>query len=426
VTAPPTPPTPEAILARAGEALQARDLAAALAAYDVALEQLHSYSEPERRGAAFFGRGLVEQLLGNRAAALADIVSAFAAWRAGRPGWAAAAMAEIAAAVGEFDELLATEYWQTADRLASRGGDERLRAVLRGHLGRIAAEDGSTDEARRLWEDAEHLARLARDDDTAAAALINLAGLDLNAGRGTDAARRIGEALALAPHGPHEMAAASILADLAILEAVAGRNAEAERYIERAFQLGDFQNAESRERILLALAGLARDRRDLVEARRLGEQALDVIAQRGDTTAASFALHDLAVIALEAGAIADAERWWRQCLDLARDRRLDPVITAALRGLADTSRLRGDDVAALRMAEEAVARAMNDIDRLTCAGTLIAVGDAAVELRHFDIAAAAYEDVTQLYRSLDREHDATTFENAAAAARAAASRGSTQ
>ena len=418
MTVPPPQATPEAAIAHAVDALRARDLPGALAAYDVALVRLHVYGDPERRGAAFFGRGLVQQLLGNHAAALADIVSAFAAWRAGRPGWVAAALAEVAVAVEDFDELLAADYWQTADRLAGRGGDDRLRGVLRGHLGRIAAEDGSREEARRLWMDAERLARAAGDDDTAAAALINLAGIDLDSGSTNEASRRVGEALALAPHGPHEAAAARALADLAILEAIAGRTMVAERYLEQAFSLGDFQNADSRERVLLALAGLARDRKDLDEARRLGEQALDLVRRRGEVAALAFTLHDLAVIALEGGWIDDAERWWSQALHVARKRRLDPVITATLRGLADVSRLRGNDVAALRWSEEAASSAMNLEEQEACARTLAAVGEAAAERRHHDIGVAAYEGAIALYRSAGRERDASVYETALAALRA--------
>ena len=199
---------PDAAMARASRAVRSGDLDDALAAYDQALEHLKGAYDPERRGAALFGRGVVRQLAGQRELALGDVVSAFDAWRGGRPGWVAAAIAEIASASEDVRTDHAVMYWETAASLAQRGGDIRLRGVIAGHLGRVALEDAAVDEAHRLWEEAERLARQAGDDGTAASALINLAILDLEWGRQDQAARRVAEALALAPRGPHEAAAA--------------------------------------------------------------------------------------------------------------------------------------------------------------------------------------------------------------------------
>jgi len=414
------PADPDAAMARASRAVLGGDLEAALAEYDEALVQLRGAYDPERRGAALFGRGLAHQLAGQRERALSDVVAAFDTWRGGRPGWVAAAVAEIASATENMRADHAALYWETAASLAQRGGDARLRGVITGHMGRIALEDAALDEAHRLWEEAERLARQAGDDGTAASALINLAILDLEAGRHDRAARRVAEALALAPRGAHEAAAARVLTDLAVTEAAAGRADGAQLYLDQALSLGDFPDADSRERVLAALAGLARDQHQLGDARRLGEQALELIRKRGDPTATAHALHDLAIIALADGALDDADMWLNEALALARQRRLDSVLSAASRGLADVARLRGDDLGALRLAEQAAGFAVDPADGRASAVTLAAVADAAMERERLPVAVSAYEAAVAAYRSVGDDQAADVTERALEAARRAA------
>ncbi len=421
MTVPPIPPQadPDAAMARASRSVRAGDLDAALASYDDAIAQLRGVYDPERRGAALFARGLVHQLAGRREPALSDAVAAFDSWRGGRPGWVAAALAEIASAAEDVLPDRAAVYWETAASLAQRGGDARLRAVITGHIGRVALEDAAFEDAHRLWEEAEQLARQAGDDGTAAAALINLAILDIESGRETQAARRVAEALALAPRGPHEAAAARVLTDLAVSEAAAGRTDGAKLYLEQALSLGDFPDSDSRERVLAALAGVARDRSDLGEARRLGEEALELIRKRGDPTATAHALHDLAMIALASDALDDADMWLNESLALARQRRLDAVTSAASRGLADVARLRADDLGALRLAEQAAGFAVDPADREASAMTLAAIADGALQRGRLAIASAAYEAAIAAYRSVGNEAAAIVSEKAAEAVRRA-------
>jgi tetratricopeptide (TPR) repeat protein len=423
MTISPTPPSadPDAAMARASRAVRAGDLRTALASYDDALAQLRNLYDPERRGAALFGRGLVHQMAGSREPALADVVAAFDTWRGGRPGWVAAAVAEIASAADDSRPDQAAAYWETAASLAQRGGDARLRGVIAGHLGRIAVEEAELEEARRLWEEAERLARQAGDDGTAAAALINLAILDLETGRQAPAARRVAEALSLAPRGPHEAAAVRVLTDLAVAEAAAGRDDGAQLYLEQALGLGDFPDGDARERVLAALAGLARDRDDLGEARRLGEEALELIRRRGDPTATAHALHDLAMIALVGGWIEDADTWLNESLALARQRRLDPVMSAASRGLADVARLRGDDLAALRLAEQAAGFSVDPTDLEASAMTLAAIADSALERGKLPLAGAGYEAAIAAYRAAGDDQAAVVCERALDATRRAQS-----
>jgi tetratricopeptide (TPR) repeat protein len=404
-------------MARASQAARAGDVNGALAAYDEALALLRGAYDPERRGAALFARALVQQLAGRREPALADAVAAFESWRGGRPGWVAAALAEIASAADEARPGLAPTYWETAASLAQRGGDARLRGVVAGHLGQVAVDEAAFEEAHRLWEEAERLARQAGDDSTAASALVNLAMLDLEDGRVDLAGRRVAEALALAPRGPHEAAAARVLSDLAVAEAAAGRPEGAHMYLEQALSLGDFPDSDARERVLAALAAVARDERRLEDARRLGEEVLELVRQRGDPTATAHALHDLAMIALASGRLEDADMRLTESLALARQRRLDAVLSAASRGLAEVSRLRGDHLASLRLAEQAASYAVDPLDREASAMTLAGVADAALAHGQPAIAAAGYEAAIGIYQSVGQEGAAAVCQRALEAAR---------
>jgi len=409
-----TPPAvdPDSAMSRASGAMRAGDLVEALAGYDDALAQLHGVFDPERRGAALFGRGLVHQLAGSRENAFADVVAAFDAWRGGRPAWIAAAIAEIASACEEARPALAPAYWETAGQMALRGGDSRLQGVIAGHLGGLAIEDADVDEARRLWEEAERLARQTADDRTAAAALINLATLDLEAGRVSESARRVAEALSLAPRGPHDAAAARVLTDLAVAEAAGGRTDGALLYLEQALGFGDFPDADSRERVFAALAGDARDRGDLEEARRLGEETLELVRTRGDQTAVAQALCDLGVIALEGGWIDDAQSWFDEALPIARERRIDGLVSAVSRGLADVARAHGDELSALRLAEQAHTASDDPLDRLAAAVTMAAAADSAMRNHEPSIAATGYATAAAAYRDLGREDAAVVCEKA--------------
>jgi tetratricopeptide (TPR) repeat protein len=211
-----------------------------------------------------------------------------------------------------------------------------------------------------------------------------------------------------------------VLTDLAVCEAAAGRPDGAHLYLEQALALGDFPDGDARERVLTALAAVARDQHRLAEARSLGEEALGLIRRRGDPTATAQALHDLAMIALADGFLEDADMWLNEALALARQRGLDALMSAASRGLADVARLRGDHLAALRLAEQAASFSADPLDREASAMTLAAVADGSLQRGRHAVAVAGYEAAIGIYTSLGNEMAAAVCERALEASRRAA------
>ena len=403
------PPAPgQGVLERATTAFRRGALREALIEYDVVLGGLQGREAPALRGTALLGRALVNQLLGDHPAALSDAVAALAEWRAAPADWVARALIGMAAALEADSPGIAAEYWQVAAQLAGRGDDPRLPALIAGLRGVRALETGATDAARAHLVEAERLARGAGDDGTTARALVNIARLDLDAGRRREAGRTIAEALSLSTTGPHVEAAAGVLLDLA---AAAG-GAEAALYLEQVLVLGSAVDSSVRERALTALAGIARDRGDLPEAMRLAADAVATLRAAGDATAVVQAMHDIGVIALEAGDDG-AEDQLIESMAGARRHGLPALAASLSRALALVASRRGDHLRALGYAEQAADFAAGPGDREACAVTLARVAVEAERWHRFDIAIVAHKGAAEIYANLDRS-DISAAETTAA------------
>jgi len=412
-----TPPrSDDTPLQRAGAAFRRGDLLEALHVYDQMLRGPGVAALPPERGAAWLGRALANQLLGNHAAALTDAVNALQSWRAAPGAWVAQALVDVAGALEPSNPPVAEEFWRVAFLLALRAGDRRL-------AGRIAAQRaaraGSDSElARMYWQDAETMARSAGDDGTATAALVNIARIELEAGGMRAASLRIGEAMALGPGGPALAAAAGVLADLAARADRGGDHEQATIYLEQVIAVDGGGDARLRARALAALAGIARESGNPALALRRGSEAMDVLRTAGDASAAAQAGHDLGVIGLESADPAAGERLI-DALVVARRHNLPALAASLSRALATSASRRGDHLRALGYAEQAADFGAGAADVEACAVTL---GDVALEAerwRRFDIAIAAHEGAARLHAGAGREHLAEVHRTAAASAGAA-------
>jgi hypothetical protein len=390
-------------LAAGAAALRDGRYADAVSAYDRALERLSEESQPEQRGAALLARGLARQLLGDGAAAGADVLGALNVWSLARADWASSAMSDLAAALSGSNNTAADVYWQAALRLAERSGDVVLQAAVAGEWGRHAARAGDAVTAVALLEKSAELGRRAGDDPIVAKALVNLARVELDAGRGGHAMRNIGEALARDQRGELRAATAGLLIDVAAEAFHSGDTGHAELCLEQALSLCGGADRQIRERTLAALSGLARSRGDLPAAARYGEDLLESARRGGDLTLAAEALHDLGRIALLGGAVDDAASRLTESVMLSRNRGLDPLAASGSRALAEVALRRGALLRALGYAEQAVTFSLSQDDLEACAATLLLVGVEAGRGGVDDVARPANEGAAEIYRLLDRD-----------------------
>jgi tetratricopeptide (TPR) repeat protein len=395
------------------------DLRGAVAAYDEVLGRSGQVLNAQIRGTALLGRAMAYQLMGEVSTAFTDVIAALDIWRHAPAEWLALALTEIASGLAPERRQLAAEYWAAARRLAERSGDARLASIVAGEQGRNLALSGEAEGARPLFLEAEALARRAGADDIAAAALVNLARLDVDAGHAGEAARSVAEALSLGDSGPHLDAAAGVLIDIAGSAIRNGQLADAQLFLEQVVALGDTIDGALHERALVALTGVARERKDLSRALELGEGIVATLKAGGDSTAAAEALHDLGVTALAAARGDDAENRLLDALVGARRHRLTTVAAAASRALAVLSSRRGSHLRALGYAEQATSFASSDIEREACAMTLALVASEAERWQRFDVCADAHAGAAEIYRALGRMERVAVHETSAHAAGAA-------
>ncbi|MBV8446085.1 MAG: hypothetical protein JOZ92_09235, partial [Candidatus Dormibacteraeota bacterium] len=356
--------------------------------------------EPELRGLLLISRGLTRQALGDPDA-MQDAVSGREAWKQGRPGWVAPALAGIATAFESSDPDAAEAFWAAAEQLADRIESGRAAALIAGERGRRALLLGELEPAAAQLRRCERLAREAGDDATAATALIGLARVDVAAGHTGEAARRIAEALALELDEEQSRAARWLLLDVGGAAAEAGLTADAELSLQQALERAAPEETELRSRALAGLAGLARLRGDADLALELGGQVAEILRSQEDETGLAQLVHDLGVLASEAGGSVDATVHLTEALALGRRLRLPALAASAARMLATIASLRGDHLRALGFAEEAASFEVGGAEREASAATLAAIGADAERWERSDVAIAAYTGALELYRMLD-------------------------
>jgi hypothetical protein len=166
----------------------------------------------------------------------------------------------------------------------------------------------------------------------------------------------------------------------------------------------------------MALAGIARDRGDLTGAMAMASQAVAELRAGGDATAVVQALHDIGILALEAGDDS-AEEQLIESLVGARRHQLPALVASLSRALALVASRRGDHVRALGYAEQAADFAAGPPDREACAATLTRVGVDAERWHRFDIAIAAHQGAAEIYAVLGRTDSAAAATTAAERAR---------
>jgi tetratricopeptide (TPR) repeat protein len=390
-------------LAAGAAALRDGHLAAAVSAYDRALERLSPETQPEQRGAALLARGLARQLLGDGSGASADVLGALNVWSLARADWASSAMSDLAAALSGANNAAADAYWQAALRLAERSGDVVLQAAVAGEWGRHAARAGDSVTAVALLEKSAELGRRAGDDAIVAKALVNLARVELDAGRGGHAMRNIGEALARDQRGDLRAATAGLLVDVAAEAFNSGDTTHAELCLEQALSLSGGADRQIRERTLAALSGLARTRGDLAAAARYGEELLESARRARDLTVAAEAFHDLGRLAMLRDAVDEAASRLTESVVIARNLGLDQLAASGSRALAEVALRRGAMLRALGYAETAVTLSNSQDDLEACAATLLLVGVEAGRAGLEEVARPANEGAAEIYRLLGRD-----------------------
>jgi tetratricopeptide repeat protein len=405
------------LMSRAVEAFRRGDFRAAVARYSEVLAQPNQ--PPELRGTALLSRAMAHQLLGELSTAFSDVIAALDTWKSAPAAWLAGALTEIAAALTPETPAIAEDYWRAASALATRSGDNRLTAIVIGEQGRQLGLAGNLDGARARFAEAEELARRAGDDRTAATALVNMARVYVESGQRGEAARSVAEALALSASGSHVEAAAAVLIDLAVLALNDGQMPEAELYLEQVVALGDAVDSLLRERAMASLAGVAKERRDLNRAMRLGDELVGQLKAEGDSTAVAELLHDLGVTALAAARGDVAEDKLLDSMIGARRHRLAALGASTSRALALVASRRGNHLRALGYAEQAMVFSLDSLEREACAITLAMVASEAERWQRFDISTAAHADAADIYRELGRAEQAAAHEAAGRAAREA-------
>ena len=366
-------------------------------AYSSAIGLLPPGAEPEVHGLLLLSRGLLRQAVGDPAA-MQDAIAALDRWRAAQPDWVAGALADVALAFGE-DAEAGEVYWAAASRLSRRIDAGTEAAYIAWERGRRALQRGAYGVARSELERCESAARALDDDTLTISALLGLARVDLALGEPQAAARRAGEALALQPDPERTLAARWLLIDVAHDAAAAGLLDDAETALEQALAQASAEETALRERALIGLAGLARERGDSARALELGDEIAGMLRRSGDETGVAFLVHDLGVLAAEAGNPYEAGNHLNESLALGRRLRLPALAASSARVLAALASRRGDHLRALGFAEQAASFPLGGPERSACAATLAAIGADAERWKRHDVAIPAYAGAAELHRS---------------------------
>lgn len=199
-------------------------------------------------------------------------------------------------------------------------GDRRGEAVTLRHLGNLCHERGDLEGARRHWEASLFLCRELGNPRDLCSCLNNLGLLHFEQGHYATSDRLFREGIeTLAPVAPRSPQLASLhqnRADLLLSLDQLGRAEEELRLAEgiaRGIQatsvLADAQGTRAR---------IAAERGDLVAARAVAQEALDLLEPTGHVESLVLALLSAAEVELAGGANREAKLLARQSRDLAR------------------------------------------------------------------------------------------------------------
>lgn len=225
--------------------------------------------------------------------------------------------------------LLAGQFEQAKQRLRSIAGDPAIGPMARANLGKVAREEGSTDEAMALLTDACAFAAAQRDVGAEALAQDELACACLDEGAGAAAADHATRAVALYRKQRDDMGTADALATLSLVHHLDGRNREAEASVAEARGLLRRTPNRRIEGTLEDVAGLVALNSGRVAEARANFQ-LRLIAHRatGQRRSEAGTLSRLGYIALIEGKLAEARAILGESLEI-----LDEVHDAVLRGV---------------------------------------------------------------------------------------------
>jgi diguanylate cyclase (GGDEF)-like protein len=172
-----------------------------------------------------------------------------------RQAWSEAALASLAAALGEFD--LARRQLAQAQRLAALHGGPLIAARVKMNEARIAAAHDDTAGALRAYEQALPLAHAARSPRLAAVLLGNLSDAYVKAGRPGDALRAVEQALPTVRKFNERRAERVLLHNGGLARIGLGQLADGRRDLERALALWAESGAAGDQAIALREFGNA-------------------------------------------------------------------------------------------------------------------------------------------------------------------------
>lgn len=97
-------------------------------------------------------------------------------------------------------------------------------------------------------------------------------------------------------------------------------------------------------------------------------------------------------------AIPEASRDWAEAVEMSRQQNDMPALIRALRGAAETERVRGRNHEAAVSYEEAVSLCRQQNDALPLAHTVRHLGDVRRHLEQYEVAESCYEEALAIYR----------------------------
>ncbi len=294
--------------------------------------------------------------------------------------------------------------WLFAHALMREGLLRRLDAASTSRLHRICAAAVGQVEAGRP-STSERIGRhLLAAGDAEAAITPLLEGARRRFARGElDAAlsvlRRARRALERgAPADAQRQAEVALLAGRVYQARGRSRDALAE---VRRVRRGAGEHAPTLAAAALLEGQVVRQQGELLRARTLFLEALDLASRCDAHAARGDALLALSRVALQQGHVAEAEALAEQALEQAGDAGHATRVSAALRALSAVRRQLGDIDGAVERAERALALSRRGGDRLGEAGAHVALGLAAESGDEPGVSLAFFQRAAELYDAVD-------------------------
>jgi len=313
-------PGAEALVDAGLRAWQDGDRLGAASAWHQALHAAEGQGDMRLVGAAQFNLAVLLADRGDADSARVGFDAAYAAWGDGVDRrWVAQALAaggDRLHAAGELEP--ARRHLEAALALRRELGDRDAMAGLLDRLGEIARTRSGPAEARVWWEEAIGLHRRLRNGPALITTLVRLARLEIELERAREAQTWAIAAIEVPGTEIELRPAVDLLTELAGL-AVDRADWPAARACATSAMSRPLSDPVARGDLAALLATVAWADHDAPLALRWGREALEPLRSHRDAALPAL-LHDLGILALEAGDIDAATTYLDEALALERDR----------------------------------------------------------------------------------------------------------